>query len=570
MLKKITVKHVSEVPLVSHISIPFSDIGKFDKALPTEDDHDSKHMIAYKLAHILFDDYDDQYSYGFSDAQRKQFDHRIRRDRLTDFLSALLAYETSAYDGIPQDPPDRLEHLAVMNLCKHDISSAAECLKENKDNHLALLVSQLDQADEAFQDDMSTQIRDWNEQNIISEMSDPIRALYSILSGNSSSVKGKPSGPPEDRSSTFAIAERFNLSWLQAFGLTLWYGKRKNDDIEASIIEFVEKIERGDEVARPMSGNGKEDIIWVLLKLYASRKGRMARPLLPQAISGSTLVEGPMDSYYAFTLHHALLANLGKSGEVAVDHEAADQLAADLAFEASSTMEEGKKNHAIAIAAFALLHIHDTEIREASVKDLLNRFAAYLDDDGKTLVEVLKVPAAWIWEAKALYARSGHDADTELSCLIEAKLYEAAHKCLCRRVAPTMVINEDWQGLVAALALFPKRVAVKAWANGGAVYELFARAMGNLEEGDLDTLQASLLEMERTSKSAIKEGGTIGVEELRVHVAVREMSRVVAGMLGDGNKKAAASILSLPMTSDARLRETKTLAVEYYRGIMAR
>ena len=86
--------------------------------------------------------------------------------------------------------------------------------------------------------------------------------------------------------------------------------------------------------------------------------------------------------------------------------------------------------------------------------------------------------------------------------------------------------------------------------------------------------------MGRTSKSAatIKEGrSTIGVEELRVHVAVREMSRVVASLLGgdsgSDNKKAtaaAASILPLPMTSDARLRETKMLAVEYYRGVMAR
>jgi nuclear pore complex protein Nup98-Nup96 len=582
MLKKITVKHINEVPLVSHMSIPFSDIGKFDKALPTDDDLDIQHMIAYKLAHVLFDDYADQYSYGLSDAQCKQFDHRIRRDRLTEFLSALLAYETLAYDGIPQDAPDRLEHLAVINLCKHDINTAAECLKENKDNHLALLVSQLDQADEFFQDDMSTQIRDWNEQNIISEMTDPIRALYSILSGNSSSVKGKSSGPLEDRSSTFAISERFNLTWLQAFGLTLWYGRCKNDSIEESIIEFAEKIESGDEVARPMTGNGKEDIIWVLLKLYASRKGRMARPVLPQAISESSLAERPTDSYYAFTLHHALLAKLGKSGEVAVDHEAADQLAADLAFEASSTMEEGKGNYAIVIAIFALLHIQDTETRKASVKDLLNRFAAYLADDTKTLTDSLKIPAAWIWEAKALYAKSNHDADTELSCLIEAKLYEAAHECLCRRVAPTMVIDEDWQGLTAALSQFPERAAVKEWASGGAVYDLFARAMGDsTEKGDLDALQASLLEMGRTSKSAatVKEGrSTIGVEELRVHVAVREMSRVVAGLLGGDsgshNKKAtaaaAASILPLPMTSDARLRETKMLAVEYYRGVMAR
>ena len=581
MLKKITVKHVNEVPLVSHISTPFSDIGKFDKALPTDDDLDIQHMIAYKLAHVLFDDYADQYSYGLSDAQCKQFDHRIRRDRLTEFLSALLAYETSAYDGIPRDAPDRLERFAVIYLCKHDINSAAECLKENKDNHLALLVSQLDQADEFFHEDMSTQIRDWNEQNIISEMSDPIRALYSILSGNSSSVKGKSTGPLEDRSSTFAISERFNLAWLQAFGLTLWYGKNKNDSIEESIIEFAEKIESGDEVARPTGGNGKEDIIWVLLKLYASRKGRMARPLLPQAISESSLAEKPMHSYYAFTLHHALLAKLGKSGEVAVDQEAADQLAADLAFEASSTMEEGRRNQTIVIAVFALLHIQDAEIRKASVKDLLNRFAAYLDDAVKTLTELLKVPAAWIWEAKALYARSGHDADTELSCLIEAKLYESAHECLCRRVAPTMVINEDWQGLEAALSLFPKRAAIKDWARGGAVYDLFARAMGDsTEKGDLDALQASLLEMGRTSRSAVavRDGrGTIGVEELRVHVAVREMSRVVAGLLGgkDGdsdNKKAAAaaSILPLPMTSDARLRETKMLAVEYYRGVMAR
>ena len=566
----VTFKLTHEAPFVNHTSVPFSEIGKFDNSIPTNDDHDVQHITAYKLGHLLFDNYDDRYSYGFSEAQRRHYDYCIRRDRLTEFLSTLLAYDTSNYESIPTDAPNYREQLAVVDLSKHDINSAVECLKDNKDNHLALLVSQLDQADESFQEDMSTQIKDWNEQNIISEMSDPIRALYSILSGNTSTVKGKSSGPLEDRSSTFAISERFNLNWLQAFCLTLWYGKSKNDSIEESIIEFAEKLESGEEIARPVGKNGKEDILWVLLKLYASRKGQMTRPMLPKAISESSLAERPMDSYYVFTMHHALIAKLGPMGEVAVDNEAADQLAADVAFEVSSTMEAGKEDQAIANALFALLHIDDAESREASVKDLLNRFAAYLPGETETLGKSLKIPAAWIWEAKAQYARSGHEGDNELSCLIKANLYEAAHECLCRRVAPTMVIDEDWQGLEAALSQFPKRAPVKEWASGGGVYSLFVQAVSKVEKGHLDALQASLVEMGRMSKASIKSiqgGEKMGVEELRVHIAVREMSRVVAGMLGERN---GAAILPLPITSDARLRETKALAVEYYRGIMAR
>lgn len=569
MLSSITVRVADEVPLVRHIPVSFADLGKFDQANPTDDDYDIRYVTAYKLAHLLFDNYIDKYGYGLSDAQRKQYDHRIRRDRLTDFLSAMLAYDISSYDSVLQDASDLPEQCAIAELCKHDVNAAVQCLKDSRNNHLALLVSQLDQADEFFQEDMSTQVKVWSEQNITSEMSEPIRALYSILSGNTSVVKGRSDCPVEDRSSTFAISQRFRLNWLQAFGLTLWYGKMKNGDIEDSIIEFAAKLESREEPASPIYEDGKEDILWVLLKLYASRKGEMERPLLPQSITESSLAQNPMDSYYTFTLHHALVANLGKTGEVAVDSDAADKLAADLAFELSSTIEEGAEGQAIMGALFALLHIQVGELREASVKDLLSRFAAYLPQDTKSLCNDLKIPTAWIYEAKAQYARSSHDGSTELSCLVEAKLYEAAHECLCRRVAPAMVIDEDWQGLESALSLFPEGASAKEWTSGGALYALFIQTMHNPETADLDALQASLVEMERERKhkNPTKEGRKMGIEELRELVAVKEMSRVVAGMLGDMN---AAAILPLPITSDARLRATKALAVEYYRGVMAR
>ena len=567
MMSNITVKSIHEVPFINHTSISFSDLGKFDISTPAENDHDVQHITAYKLAHLLFDDYVDCYGYGLSDSQRKQFDHRIRRDRLTDFLSALVAYDMSAYEAIPGDAPDRPERFAVVDLCKHDIDNAVQYLKDHKDNHLALLVSQLDQADEEFQEDMSTQIKNWSEQNIISDMSEPIRTLYSILSGDTSVVKGKSTGPLEDRSSTFAISERFNLNWLQAFGLTFWYGKSKNGSIEDSVIEFESKLANGAEISSPVGENSKEDILWVLLKLYASRKGKMARPLLPQAITESSIAASPLDSYYAFTLHHALVAKLGKTGEVAVDNDTADKLAADLAFELSSSIGEGTEKQAIVGALFALLHIEDAEVREASARDLLNRYAAYLPDDTKALTTQLKLPAAWIWEAKAQYARCGHESDAELQYLIEAKLYEAAHECLCRRVAPALVVDEDWAALEVALSLFPKRAAVKEWATGGAVYALFVQAMSKSGQADLDALQTALVEMGRSSKTSTKDGEKLGIEELRERVAVKEMSRVVAGMLGDVK---VAAILPLPITSDVRMRETKALAVEYYRGVMTR
>ena len=565
MTSNIVVKLVNEVPFITHTSVPFSEIGKFETSIPADED-DYVHT-ALKLAHLLFDDYLDEYAYGLSDAQRKQFAHLIRLDRLTDFLSRFTVFDASSSEAVGVDALDRMEHLAVVDLSKHNIAGAVQRLQENKDNHLSLLISQIDQADETFQEDISTQIKDWGEQNIISEMSDAVRALYSILSGSTSIVKGKATGPVEDRASTFAISEHFDLSWHQAFGLTLWYGKAKNGTLEDSIIEFEAKLACGEEIAAPVGHNGKEDILWVLLKLYASRKGQMERPLLPQSITESSLSETSMDSYHAFTLHHALVAKLGKTGQVAVDTDAADKLAADHAFELSSSISDGKEKQAILGALFVLLHIEDSEIRMASAKDLLNRFAAYLPDKTAAVTDKLKLPAAWIWEAKAQYARSGHDSQTELQCLIEAKLYEAAHECLCRRVAPTLVIDEDWAGLETALSLFPKRAATKDWPSGGAVYALFVQAMKNTTNSDLDALQSSLVEMGRKSKIQAMGAEKLGIEELREHVAVKEMSRVVAGLFGDAN---ATAILSLPITSDVRLRETKALAVEYYRGIMAK
>lgn len=498
----------------------------------------------YQLAHILFDNYEDDFSAGLTSKQKKEFADRIRKDRLTDYWDLLIGRRH--YNDITAAEQRNLEEAALWYLTLHDITGACNCLMLAKDYHLATLVAQIDQADDIFQEDIATQIEAWREQSIISELSEPVRALYEILAGNTTISKGKTNGALEDRATTFSISERFEFDWMQAFGLCLWYGKNKHGSIETAVQEFVANLSSKEESAYPHPDNGsshlprkdesQESPLWVLLKLYAARPGlRTAQepPMLPQALTALTT---PFDARAAFQLHHSLAASISY---VRVDPFRADQLATDLAFQLSAT------GFYIG-ATYALMHLSESAERKAAVKDLLARHAAHITDSGsKLLIEELKVPTQWLSEAKAQYARSQNDSVEELRYLIGAELWSQAHTCLCRRVAPRAVIDEDWSVLGEMLSQFgdrPEERLGDSWSAGGSIYanflNLVAFPKGKEKPAGEDalslvkSLQSALTEMGRRFRKRGTDLTAGGSEELEERVACKEMARLVAATIG--------------------------------------
>ena len=517
-MSNVTVEVKDQVPYVIHDNIPFSQLSS------------SPHQDLYELAHILFDDYDDKYTVRLNSQDKTALDFRIRRDRLSTFLAAQIESHTD------QQPSNmEQEEVAILRLASKDVTGACQALLRAKDFNLALLVAQIEQGDKISQGNIAAQLAAWKDQNIIGEMSDPIRALYELLSGNTSVSYGKSSGPLEDRASTFKLAERFDLNWLQGFGLHLWYGKQKNDSLATSIRDFVRKVDLN-EVPFPGDDDDVEDPLWVLLNLYASGKSGLA---LPQSLSS---LSTPFDCSITFQMHQALSTRMS---DLPVDSALADQLASDLAFQYSAS---GSYLEAI----YALMHLSDPLAREASIRDLLAAHAASLPDpasesSAKTrqgqfwyaLALGLRVPQQWIFEAKALYARSRNQSNLELHYLVLAELWAQSHECFCRRVAPRLVVDEDWAELQKSLTGFgtnPER-RVPGWNQGGGIYSDFSKVMSpdkkskKDNEAVLRTLHQSLSEMGRrfiSRGSSLTAGGT---EELEERVACNEMSRMVAELL---------------------------------------
>ncbi|KAL8709553.1 MAG: hypothetical protein Q9225_007431, partial [Loekoesia sp. 1 TL-2023] len=142
-------------------------------------------------------------------------------------------------------------------------------------------------------EDMASQINEWRDLCVLSEMTEPVRALYEICAGNVCICEGKK-GPIEDQAKTFAISQRFGLDWRCAFGLRLWYAIKTEAPIQDAVKLFHEDM-RSDEPIKPTppfladeselpwaddKGTSRKDIQWGLLKLFAASKNAVTpKPL---------------------------------------------------------------------------------------------------------------------------------------------------------------------------------------------------------------------------------------------------------------------------------------------------
>ncbi|EXJ89450.1 hypothetical protein A1O3_02517 [Capronia epimyces CBS 606.96] len=601
---------VNHVPLATHIAVPFSQ--SKDQLIRQRGSGDE--IDLYELAHVLFDDYEDEFTVGLGRQQKQEFSGRIRKDRLSRYLASLIWARHG--EKIKSAEKQGAAAAAILHLTAKNVKAACDALSAEKDFHLTLLVAQIEQADDTFQDDIADQLAAWRRQGIISEISEEIRALYELLSGNTCISEGKANGPVENRTATFAISEKFGLDWVQAFSLCLWYGRHKNGEIQDVVADFQEKFATKQESASPVGEDGNEDPLWVLLKLFASKTKRKVPdkddPVFPQALSS---LSGPWDSQKTFRLHHAIAASIPR---ITVDEAQADDLAMSLAFERAARGD-------ILGATWALLHVADAAKREWVVRDLLTRHAKALPEPPSSdqptqtplwtaLTSSLRVPSSWICQAKALYARSSNMPLAELNLLILADDFPEAHECLVRRVAPRLVVDEDWDTLATVLAKFGDNPEAKVdagsggssgggsvtdvgtqWQAGGGVYADFVSLMalmespasgrGHSSNAETVTRRTSLLERLQTTLTGLNTrltGATAKAhgdgsldqdrEKLEERVALCEMARAVARALelehdrSVGEKK---SILDLPLTTDARLAHARVLGVEYYRGVMA-
>ncbi|KAL8690487.1 MAG: hypothetical protein Q9218_004077 [Villophora microphyllina] len=565
------------------------------KSLEQIVDMDSRiERSVWRLASVLFDDLDPSAFGTIPASEKSSFEYRVRKDLLSDFWG-LQCFQmgVNAATSAPSAEERALDYLSANALVK-----ACTALVEAKDFRLATLVSQLP-ADDVMAQDIAEQIKEWGKLRALSEFSEPIRALYEICAGNVCVCEGKKGVPLEDQVKPFVISERFGLDWQRAFGLRLWYGIRAEDPIQEAIKLFYNDMNEGNEPVKPLplfaSGTSDEeeegevqpeDIHWGLLKLFAASKHAIPNQSLLDIISPNNTVGNPLDFRLSFQLYHVLTPYLPFSFTSTNNNSNPQQKADQLALSFATQLEsQGEWLWSI----FILLHISSPAARKTAVQNTLARHAPAIptnaeedpDNFFSALTSEFKIPSIWIWEAKALEARSIHqDFAQEIKFLQKAGDWSTAHETLVRVVGPQCVIEEDWGTLTQILGGFGsgegaegadgaeeekekgKDVVGEVWYLGGGIYQDHL----DVVEGVFDkrTLERQL---EALPQLVHERGGKMGFEE---GVAVREIAGLVAETvsLRDYSFEGSNRILQLPLTSEQYRRHEVALQTKHFRDLM--
>lgn len=435
--------------------------------------------LVWELASILFDDI----------AIPAELEHlpnatdRLRKDKLSAFWQKMVDQASSQHVAMARTPEEK----TIAALAGHRVPDACGFLINSKNFHLATLVALIGVKD-SMRKDIREQLKEWNKSKVLAEFSQPIRAIYEILSGNVCLCDGSKGAPIEDRIESFIISKRFGLDWRQAFGLRLWYATLSTDNLQSAVMKFEEDLEKREETAFPQAWyveqkiptlwedshlEQREDLLWGLLKLYSLDDADLEAILRPENSQLS-----PLDARLSWQLSRAL-TTLGPFITYGEDAEAkADRLS--LSF-AAQLVNEGAWLDAI----FILLHLHNPEARAKSIQDHLAQNAGRIGSEDSlpfiTMTQTYMIPATWIWEAKALFMRSvKKDPIAEVECLIHAGSFDEAHRTFAKEVAPKAIIERDYDTLSALLEGFHgKEDAISEWRLGGEIYSDFLILLGS-------------------------------------------------------------------------------------------
>ena len=477
----------------------------------------------WELASILFDDQNPE-DYGVPAAHKATYDHRIRKDRLISFWKRQC--QETAMKAVSAAP--NAEERALAHLSANNVVEACDALVQGKDFRLATLVAQIG-GDKIMRDDLTNQIEKWRDLNVLSEITEPIRALYSLLAGDTCVCEGKK-GSTEDRAKTFVISERFNLDWKRAFGLRLFYAVLAEDTIEDAVLKYEHDLQ-SDEGRKPVpwfvegetetpwvdpNASQREDVLWGLLKIYAASKSALPTSSLVGVLALENVTGNPIDARLSFQLHHAITAHFPAIS----DPSKADYLAQTFAAQLNSAGEWYW-------ALFSLLHLSSYRQRHLAVQSLLVQHAEAIPSDTKselfqTLTEVCKIPLAWIWEAKVLYARTVlQDHLQEVDFLVKAQDWKEAHEVFRRELGPSAVVEQDWDTLQSVLDNLKEcKEQIAEWGLGGQVYDDYLSLIRGVNQEEKGELLLRLLD----ALPMMMRGGK---RELKETVAVQEMSGLV-------------------------------------------
>lgn len=534
------VQHPEGVPFAeARKSLAFGEMANIIVAADAATKHEK---LMWRLASVLFDEHD-----GREDGplQRKRAVSELWQEIATEASKAQIS-------NINNERNLPFEELAFIRLSACDIWAATETLIAAGDHHLSAMVAQLgsdEEGEEEMREAIAEQIATWRESNAVSEISPAIRALYELIAGNTCSSTGKTGAGPENRAETFNISKRFGLDWRRSFGLRLWYAASGEGALSQATEMYARDVAAYREDIKPVpwfveqdvntgwddpKRQERQDILFGLLKIYALVAPRGTdnwladRVKLADIISPENLAGNPVDNRLIFLLLQMLLAHeIIDFSSVTDEHNAkADTVTTDYAFQLSGSADN------LVDAIFVTMHLSHATARESAIKALLNRYAGAIGDDSETcavfksLVTELKVPANWIWRAKAMHAKSILQSDVkECRFLLAAGDKAASHEVFTQSVGPRCVVEEDKRTMSEILDLFRGNgvTSLSAYSKGGSTFEDYLHVMHVAEKGG--DAQDALKSAKELGHAFVEMEGD---ENLQVRVAAHEMASGVA------------------------------------------
>lgn len=364
-----------------------------------------------------------------------------RRELVSAWLEEVVAERgrtaaSSSGPALGKAREDYLEHLLEL-LFAHKLVEACELAMANDDVNLALLLSQIS-GGPVVRQLIQHQLSCWQEVEADPYI-EPNRLKAYML------VAGTPL-----MTSTHGIINVFSeADWITGLAIHLWYLCSPTLSVTDALLNYEKDFMHADEiVAAPSPPYATEygvaseppiqDVRFHLLKLYSKRSHRLEALLNP-----ATHTTDPMD----FRLSWFLMQTLKTLGYRHCSPLAEAQLTTSFAGQLEL---QGLWQWAV----FVLMHLEGAGRREATIKEVLNRFIrlngekectkAYQEKESFVIHE-LKVPGEWVYAAKAM--RSGvfdrhHD---QVKFYLKAKEWSQAHEILMEKIAPDCIINGKWE-----------------------------------------------------------------------------------------------------------------------------